>query len=166
MTRSLKKGPFIDEKLFAKIEAMNNTGEKRVSKTWARRSTISPEFVGHTLAVHNGNKFIPIFITENGVDDSQDVLRPRYILEHLHALWKVMNENSMVEGYFHWSLVDNFEWERGWTQRFGLWGLDVATQARIRRPSVDLYAEICRTNGISADMVEKYAPESMKTLFP
>jgi len=67
MTRSLKKGPFIDEKLFAKIEVMNNTGEKRVSKTWARRSTISPEFVGHTLAVHNGNKFIPIFITENMV---------------------------------------------------------------------------------------------------
>ena len=67
MSRSLKKGPYIDEKLFAKIEAMNNTGEKRVAKTWARRSTISPEFVGHTLAVHNGNKFIPIFITENMV---------------------------------------------------------------------------------------------------
>jgi small subunit ribosomal protein S19 len=67
MTRSLKKGPFIDEKLYMKVEAMNNTGEKRVLKTWARRSTISPEFVGHTLAVHNGNKFIPIFITENMV---------------------------------------------------------------------------------------------------
>ena len=67
MARSLKKGPYIDEKLFEKIELMNNTGEKRVVKTWARRSTISPEFVGHTLAVHNGNKFIPIFITENMV---------------------------------------------------------------------------------------------------
>ena len=67
MTRSLKKGPYIDENLFKKIESMNNTGEKRVVKTWARRSTISPEFVGHTLAVHNGNKFIPIFITENMV---------------------------------------------------------------------------------------------------
>lgn len=67
MTRSLKKGPYIDEKLFAKIELMNNSGDKRVIKTWARRSTISPEFVGHTLAVHNGNKFIPIFITENMV---------------------------------------------------------------------------------------------------
>ena len=67
MARSLKKGPYIDEKLFRKIELMNNTGEKRVVKTWARRSTISPEFVGHTLAVHNGNKFIPIFITENMV---------------------------------------------------------------------------------------------------
>ncbi len=67
MTRSLKKGPYIDEKLFAKIELMNSSGDKRVVKTWARRSTISPEFVGHTLAVHNGNKFIPIFITENMV---------------------------------------------------------------------------------------------------
>jgi small subunit ribosomal protein S19 len=67
MTRSVKKGPYIDEKLFGKIELMNNSGDKRVVKTWARRSTISPEFVGHTLAVHNGNKFIPIFITENMV---------------------------------------------------------------------------------------------------
>lgn len=118
-------------------------------------------------AVLWGNKFgVPMIITENGVEDSKDTLRPRYLVEHLHALWKVMNGNFPVEGYFHWSLVDNFEWERGWTQRFGLWGLDTETQARIRRPSVDLYAEICRTNGISADMVEKYAPDAMQTLFP
>jgi beta-glucosidase len=77
-----------------------------------------------------------------------------------------MNANLRVEGYFHWTLVDNFEWERGWTQRFGLWGLDLETQARIRRPSVDMYAEICRTNGIASETVEKYAPELMKTLFP
>jgi small subunit ribosomal protein S19 len=67
MSRSLKKGPYIDENLYKKIESMNSTGEKRVVKTWARRSTISPEFVGHTLAVHNGSKFIPIFVTENMV---------------------------------------------------------------------------------------------------
>ena len=67
MARSLKKGPFIDYKLIRKIERMNETGEKRVIKTWARRSTISPEFVGHTLAVHSGNKFVPVFITENMV---------------------------------------------------------------------------------------------------
>jgi small subunit ribosomal protein S19 len=67
MARSLKKGPFIDEKLLKKIMALNETGEKKVIKTWARRSTISPDFVGHTLAVHNGNKFIPIYITENMV---------------------------------------------------------------------------------------------------
>jgi small subunit ribosomal protein S19 len=67
MARSIKKGPFVDGKLLAKIEAMNKKNEKRVIRTWARRSTISPEFVGHTLAVHNGNKFIPIYVTENMV---------------------------------------------------------------------------------------------------
>jgi small subunit ribosomal protein S19 len=67
MARSIKKGPFVDQKLVAKIETMNKKNEKRVIKTWARRSTISPDFVGHTLAVHNGNKFIPIYITENMV---------------------------------------------------------------------------------------------------
>jgi len=122
---------------------------------------------GIVESIRWGRQFgVPIFITENGVDDSQDVLRPRYLVEHLHALWRAMNEDGIVKGYFHWSLVDNFEWERGWTQRFGLWGLDVESQARIRRPSVDLYAEICRKNGISSDMVEKYAPEAMKRLFP
>ena len=67
MTRSLKKGPYIQFSLLKKIEKMNKNGEKKVVKTWSRRSTISPEFVGHTLAVHNGNKFIPVYITENMV---------------------------------------------------------------------------------------------------
>ena len=60
MPRSIKKGPFADEHLLKKIEEFNRTGEKRVIKTWSRRSTIMPDFVGHTLAVHNGNKFIPV----------------------------------------------------------------------------------------------------------
>jgi small subunit ribosomal protein S19 len=67
MGRSVKKGPFIDDKLMRKIMDMNEKGSKQVIRTWSRRSTISPEFVGHTLAVHNGNKFIPVFITENMV---------------------------------------------------------------------------------------------------
>lgn len=67
MTRSVKKGPYIDQKLLKKVLDMNKSGSKRVIKTWARRSTISPEMVGHTLAVHNGNKFIPIYISENMV---------------------------------------------------------------------------------------------------
>ncbi len=67
MARSLKKGPYVDAKLEARIEAMNRKNEKRVLKTWARRSTIVPDFVGHTLAVHNGKQFIPIYITENMV---------------------------------------------------------------------------------------------------
>lgn len=67
MARSLKKGPYIDPKLMRKINTSNDTGDKKVIKTWSRRSTISPEFVGHTLAVHTGNKFVPIYITENMV---------------------------------------------------------------------------------------------------
>ena len=67
MSRSLKKGPYVDEKLLAKIEEMNDRGEKKVIKTWSRRSTISPEFVGHTIAIHNGHKFIPVYISENMV---------------------------------------------------------------------------------------------------
>ena len=67
MSRSLKKGPFIEPKLLEKIKVMNEGGKKKVIKTWSRQSMISPEFVGHTVAVHNGNKFIPVFIYENMV---------------------------------------------------------------------------------------------------
>ena len=67
MSRSLKKGPYIDVKLDKKISAMNESGKKTVVKTWSRSSMISPDFVGHTIAVHNGNKFIPVYITENMV---------------------------------------------------------------------------------------------------
>lgn len=67
MPRSVKKGPFIDAKLAARVEEMNRTGDKTVLRTWSRRSTITPDFVGLTLAVHNGNKFIPVYVTENMV---------------------------------------------------------------------------------------------------
>ena len=67
MSRSIKKGPYVDSKLIKKIEKMNKNGKKNVIKTWSRRSMITPEFVGHTFAVHNGNKFIPVFVNENMV---------------------------------------------------------------------------------------------------
>src|SRR5229473_6742690 len=67
MARSLKKGPFVDEHLMKKVEAMNRERDKKVIKTWSRRSTITPEMVGHTLAVHNGRKFVPVYISENMV---------------------------------------------------------------------------------------------------
>ena len=67
MGRSLKKGPFIDLHLLEKVEAMNRANEKKVIKTWSRRSTVVPEMIGHTLAVHNGRKFIPVYLTENMV---------------------------------------------------------------------------------------------------
>ncbi len=109
---------------------------------------------------------LPIYITENGIEDSRDVLRPCYLTEHIWQTWRAVNFNWPVKGYFHWSLVDNFEWERGWNQRFGLWGLDPQTQTRIRRPSVDLYAAICKENGISSEMVAKYAPSILSKYFP
>ncbi len=67
MPRSLKKGPFVDEKLMKKVKAMIESGEKKLIKTWSRRSTVVPEFIGYTFAVHNGKKFIPVYVTENMV---------------------------------------------------------------------------------------------------
>jgi small subunit ribosomal protein S19 len=67
MARSIKKGPFVLESLLKKVQSMNARNEKRVIKTWSRASTVAPEFVGHTFAVHNGNKFIPVYVTENMV---------------------------------------------------------------------------------------------------
>lgn len=67
MPRSVKKGPFIDVKLLQKIRKLNNQNQKKIVKTWSRASTISPEFVGHTIAVHNGNKMIPVYVSENMV---------------------------------------------------------------------------------------------------
>lgn len=67
MPRSLKKGPFVDVKIMKRIMAMNEANERKLLKTWSRRSTITPDFIGHTVAVHNGRKFIPVYITENMV---------------------------------------------------------------------------------------------------
>ena len=67
MARSIKKGPYVFDRLLVKVQKLNETGKKEVIKTWSRRSTIFPEFVGHTFAVHNGNKFIPVYVTEDMV---------------------------------------------------------------------------------------------------
>ena len=67
MARSVKKGPFVDGHLVRKVEALNTSGDKRIVRTWSRRSTITPEMIGHTFAVHNGRKFIPVYVSENMV---------------------------------------------------------------------------------------------------
>ena len=67
MGRSLKKGPFVDDHLASRLEALNDQNEKKVIRTWSRRSTVLPDFIGHTIAVHNGKKFIPVYVTENMV---------------------------------------------------------------------------------------------------
>jgi beta-glucosidase len=108
----------------------------------------------------------PIIVAENGLPDASDKLRSEFILTHLREVWRAISFNYPVMGYYHWTLVDNFEWDRGWRQRFGLIELDVETQKRTWRPSGRLYAEICRSNSISSDMAERYAPGVLETMFP
>jgi small subunit ribosomal protein S19 len=81
MSRSIKKGPFVDTSLLEKVEVMNRGAEKKVIKTWSRRSTVLPEMVGHTLAVHNGKKFIPVYVTENMVGHKLGEFAPTRIFK-------------------------------------------------------------------------------------
>jgi beta-glucosidase len=90
----------------------------------------------------------PIYITENGLPDRDDDQRPRWLLGHLRELHRAIEDGCDVRGYFHWTLVDNFEWSEGWGLRFGLIELDPATQERRPRPSAELYGRIARANGI------------------
>lgn len=108
----------------------------------------------------------PIYITESGLPDAADEERPTYIMTHLRELWRAVSFNYPVMGYYHWTLVDNYEWERGWTQRFGLIELNPENQERNWRPSGRLYSEICHSNSISSDMARRYAPELLETMFP
>jgi beta-glucosidase len=122
---------------------------------------------GMRLAIEWARAFrVPIYITENGIEDAVDEIRPRYLAQHIHKMWHAVNVGRPVKGYYFWSLVDNFEWERGWTQRFGLWELDPETQARTERASAKFYAEICQQNALSSDMVRRYAPEILEKMFP
>lgn len=128
---------------------------------------IYPEGLYRVLkAVHRrtrGNK--PLYVTENGFCDARDDRRPRAILEHLAMVHRAIREGIPVRGYLHWTLVDNFEWAEGWAARFGLIELDQHTQERIPRKSASLFGEICRANAITEDIVERYAPEALATIF-
>ncbi len=104
----------------------------------------------------------PIYVTENGLPDEDDDQRPRFLLTHLAAMHRAMEEGVPVKGYFHWTLVDNFEWAAGWTLRFGLIALDVETQERTIRPSGQLYKEICEAGAITEEMVKRYTPEVLE----
>lgn len=108
----------------------------------------------------------PIFITENGLPDADDDQRPGFILSHLRKVWAAIQFNWPVMGYYHWSLVDNFEWDRGWSERFGLIELDPATQERKLRRSGELYGQICRLGAIDWEMVAEYAPGLLDDMFP
>jgi beta-glucosidase/6-phospho-beta-glucosidase/beta-galactosidase len=114
---------------------------------------IYPEGIYHVL------KYLatfrkPILITENGLADDQDKQRARSIIDHLNYTHKAMSEGTDVRGYFHWSLIDNFEWEKGYGPKFGLYKVDHDTLWRSPRPSAKVYSEICKSNQVVLD--EKY----------
>jgi beta-glucosidase len=98
----------------------------------------------------------PIYITEHGLPDQDDDQRPYWIIAQLIELHRLFQEGCDIRGYFHWTLVDNFEWDDGWTMHFGLIGMDVTTQIRTPRPSAALYGQIARTNQLSADLMARY----------
>jgi small subunit ribosomal protein S19 len=97
MPRSLKKGPFVDDPLREKVEALNARNEKKVIKTWSRRSTIVPEMIGHTLAVHNGKKFIPVYITEQMVGHKLGEFAPTRTFKG-HAVRAALERAAGVAG--------------------------------------------------------------------
>jgi beta-glucosidase len=124
---------------------------------WFGKGDIDPEGFYRTvkwLAEYGKGK--PIYVTENGVPDRNDELRPRYLITYLGALHRAIDEGAPVKGYFHWTLVDNFEWIEGYALRFGLIANDLATQTRTLKPSAAIYARIARENGIADDLIEKY----------
>jgi beta-glucosidase len=97
--------------------------------------------------VRLGRLRTPLYVTENGIMDAADALRPEFLQSHVSAVAAALARGSMVRGYFHWSLLDNFEWSEGWSAPFGLHALARETQVRTLRESGRLYAEICRSNG-------------------
>ena len=109
---------------------------------------------------------LPIYITENGVPDDDDDQRPKALILHLYQIWRTLQQNIPVQGYYHWTLVDNFEWAEGWTLRFGLIELEPETQERRPRPSADLYTAIVQGNAISPPLLDAYAPALRETLLP
>jgi beta-glucosidase len=107
----------------------------------------------------------PIYVTECGLPDDDDDQRPRFLITHLAALHDALQLGIPVQGFFHWTLVDNFEWAEGWKLRFGLFELDPASQVRTPRRSADTYAAICQANALTPEIVRRYAPEVMHDVF-
>lgn len=108
----------------------------------------------------------PIYITENGVADAADRLRPWVLAMAIQAVHQAIAAGADIRGYFHWSLVDNFEWVQGWSMRFGLIALDRATQERTWRPSAHLYQAIAQANALTPAMLAQHAPHLMDQIFP
>lgn len=107
----------------------------------------------------------PVYITENGVPDREDKQRPYVLATYLPEVWRAIQDGVDVRGYYHWTLVDNFEWAEGWNLRFGLIELNPETGERTPRTSAAIYSRIARSNGVSRSLVEQWAPDEVEKYF-
>jgi beta-glucosidase len=123
--------------------------EHDVKTPWTDWGQVYPEGLARQL-VRLARHRVPLYVTENGIFDNDDSERPSFIQTHVRAVHRAIAHGANVRGYFHWSLIDNFEWAEGWSTHFGLIELDRATQARRPRRSADVYAAICRANAVEA----------------
>jgi beta-glucosidase len=128
---------------------------------------IHPRGMFDTLRMMWQHYHLPVYITENGIPDPTDEQRPQFIVTHLSQLWKALQKEVPVLGYYFWSLIDNFEWTEGYDPRFrfGLIAVDPQTQERRIRPSGQLYAAICQKGGLTAETIEQYTPSLLSELF-
>lgn len=106
-----------------------------------------------------GKLGVPIYILENGVPDRMDRIRPWVLVQTIHKIAKLVYSGYDIRGYFHWSLVDNFEWNEGWTLRFGLYEMDPVTQVRSPRPSAELYKAIIKNQGVSDELYGRFSEQ-------
>ncbi len=107
----------------------------------------------------------PIIVTETGLPDNTDAQRPRFLITHIAAVHRAIREGAPVKGFFHWSLLDNFEWAEGYAARFGLYHTDFETQERTLKRSGEVYREICAANALTKEVVLRYAPEVVEEVF-
>jgi beta-glucosidase len=107
----------------------------------------------------------PIIVTETGIPDNTDAQRPRFMITHTAAVHRAIRDGAPVKGFFHWSLLDNFEWAEGYAARFGLYHTDFQTQERTLKRSGETYRDICAANAITKEIVLRHAPEVMEQVF-
>ncbi len=114
---------------------------------------VYPEGIYNLLMEYHNHYHLPMMITENGIADSADTMRPRYVVSHLWNMERAMHDGANVKGYFHWALTDNYEWAAGFSKRFGLFGVDLKTKARLLRPSSMVFKEIMDNSGIPDNLM-------------
>ena len=141
--------PLLHERLFGR-----HVQEPTVRAGECDWGQISPDGLTRQL-VRLSAMEVPLYVTENGIHDAADAIRPAFLTDHVAAVHEALRRGADVRGYFHWSLLDNFEWAEGWQPRFGLIEVDPVTQKRTLRPSAHLYARICGSNGATASGRER-----------